>query len=162
MEARKLATETRRPFQISLRICHPSIDPADISRELGMDAEHSFRAGDPRQSGRGTHSESYWIGVLRQITQPFDLSVPNDRRAILAQQRLTATTETLDWALGISVSRLLQPRAQFLRNIRAEGGQCTLLVNVLEGEVASFSLHPEVSRLLGELGIIVEFEVGKD
>jgi hypothetical protein len=162
MEARKLSQEARRPFQISLRICHPSIDPADISRELGMEAEHSFRAGDSRQSGRGVYTESYWIGVLRQTGQSFDLSLPNDRRSMLAQQRLTATTETLDWALGVSVSSLLQPRAQFLRRLRAEGGQCSLLVNVLEGEVASFSLHPEVSRLLGELGIVVEFELGKD
>ena len=49
MEARR-ASQPSYPFQLSLRIRHPSIDPASISRELQIEPEHSFRAGDPRES----------------------------------------------------------------------------------------------------------------
>ena len=42
--------------------------PSRSRAELGIDAEHSFRAGEPRESGRSTvapvHAESYWLGTL--------------------------------------------------------------------------------------------------
>lgn len=69
MEARKLSNPRASPFQRSLRVRHPSLDPAEISRQLRMKAEHCFRAGDPRLSRSGlapasVHAESYWLGAL--------------------------------------------------------------------------------------------------
>jgi hypothetical protein len=52
MEARLSKPDPER-FQLSLRIRHPSMDPADISRTLKIEAEHSSRAGGPRTSSTG-------------------------------------------------------------------------------------------------------------
>jgi hypothetical protein len=56
-------------YRISLCIRHPSIDPAEISRELGIEADESFAAGAPRQSRSGigalsVYGESYWAATL--------------------------------------------------------------------------------------------------
>lgn len=53
MAAPKLATRQPLPFQLSLRIRHPSIDPEEISKGLGIEPEHTFRAGQPRHSKSG-------------------------------------------------------------------------------------------------------------
>ena len=42
--------------------------------------------------------------------------------------------------------------------IHAKGGEISLLVALSLSEVEGFTLPPEVSRLLGEIGITVEFE----
>ena len=68
MEARR-APQPSYPFQLSLRVRHPSIDPAAISRELQIEPEHSFRAGEPRDPSRSlavapVHVDSYWLATL--------------------------------------------------------------------------------------------------
>jgi hypothetical protein len=73
MEAKKLSMPQPLPFQLSLRVRHPSMDPAELSRELGLEADHSFRAGDPRRSMNDTqslHGESYWLGSLDPTSWP--------------------------------------------------------------------------------------------
>ncbi len=65
------------PYQLSLHIRHPSADPQEISRELGLEAAESFRAGEPRHSRSGVaatavHGETYWVAVL----DPFVWSAP--------------------------------------------------------------------------------------
>ena len=64
-----------RPIRFSCRcaIRHPSIDPESISRELQIEPEHSFRAGEPRESARSlavtpVHVESYWLATLDPAT----------------------------------------------------------------------------------------------
>src|SRR5579862_7385080 len=57
------------PYQLSLHVRHPSVDPDEISRELGLEATESFRAGEPRQSRSGVaatavHPETYWVAVV--------------------------------------------------------------------------------------------------
>jgi len=165
MEARTRLRSDQQPFQLSLRIRHPSIDPAVLSRELEIEAEHSFRAGDPRASRTGlaavsVHAESYWLGVLNPVGWPEDISFPGHPQLQMAQERLgTVATKTLGWALSLSATRFFSAHAQTLRRIRSEGGQISLLVVISPGEVGSFSLAPEVSRVFSELGITVEFDL---
>jgi hypothetical protein len=45
---------TPRRFDVELFIVHPSLDPADISRALGMEGHSSRRAGDQRKTPKGT------------------------------------------------------------------------------------------------------------
>ena len=42
MEARKLLKSEPASFQLSLRIRHPSVDPAVLSREFKIDPEDAF------------------------------------------------------------------------------------------------------------------------
>ncbi len=56
-------------FSISFRIRHPSIDPAELSRQLGIEPQHAWRAGEPRrlesgEVGSGVYRETFWVGVL--------------------------------------------------------------------------------------------------
>jgi hypothetical protein len=69
MPVRKRSSAHATPFQLSLHVRHPSVDPEEISRELGLEATESFRAGDPRHSRSGVaatavHVETYWVAVL--------------------------------------------------------------------------------------------------
>src|SRR5580704_7190226 len=69
MQVRKRSVAQATPYQLSLHVRHPSADPAEISRELGLEATESFRAGEPRQSRSGlaataVHGETYWVAVL--------------------------------------------------------------------------------------------------
>ncbi len=69
MQASKRSSAQATPYQLSLHVRHPSVDPAEISRELGLEAAESFRAGEPRRSRSGVaatavHPETYWVAVL--------------------------------------------------------------------------------------------------
>lgn len=165
MEARKLSKSDSELFQLSLRIRHPSLDPADLSREFRIEAEHSFRAGDPRPSRSGlapasVHAESYWLGALSPASW---IRLPlADPRLQVAQQGLSAVvTRSLTSVLSLS-ARFLSLHAETLQRVHAEGGQISLLVAVPTDEVSSFSVAPEVSRIFGELGVALEFEFTGD
>jgi hypothetical protein len=164
MQARKVAKPDLRPFQFSLRIRHPSIDPAALTREFGVEPEHSYRAGDQRAlrsiAAQSTvHTESYWLGSLDPFDWPQDLSYPGQATLQVALEQLRQTaTDSFGWALSLSAGRFLRTHADLLRRIAAEGGQVTLLVALSASEVGSFTLMPEVSRILGDLGVAVEFE----
>lgn len=165
MEATKLHQSDSEPFQLSLRIRHPSIDPEELSREFSIEAAHCFRAGEPRASRSGiasVHPESYWLGALNTANWPGDVSVPNVRRQSAAQERLgVVATRSLGWALSLS-TRFFSAHAETLRRIGAEGGQVSLLVTAPPGEVSGFSLAPAVSRVFSDLGIALEFEFTSD
>ena len=166
MEASPLSEPARRPFQLSVRIRHPSMDPTEISRELNMEAEHSFRAGDRRASRSGlsesVYAESYWLGVLKPAERAIDITFPGSPKSQIAQQHLDSASGTLGWALSLSAPRFFKTHAQLLRRILSEGGQVSLLVTISGSEMSSFTLAPEASRLFGELEIPVEFELAAD
>lgn len=61
-------------FTVSLRIRHPTIDPAKISAALGIEPQHIWRAGEPRCDAAGVelggaHHDSYWMGRLTEAPQ---------------------------------------------------------------------------------------------
>jgi len=69
VQVRKRFGAQAPPYQLSLHVRHPSVDPEEISRELALEATESFRAGEPRESRSGVaatavHPETYWVAVL--------------------------------------------------------------------------------------------------
>lgn len=164
MQVRKLTKSGLRPFQFSLRIRHPSIDPAELSREFAVEPEHSYRAGDQRALGSvaatpSVRAESYWLASLDPFDWPQDISCAGHATLKLALEHLRQTvTDAFGWALSLSASRFLRLHAELLRRIASEGGEITLLLALVASEVGSFTLMPEVSRIIGDLGIAVEFE----
>jgi hypothetical protein len=168
MAAPKLATLQPPPFQLSLRIKHPSIDPADISKELGIEPEHSFRAGQPRHSKStlvpaAVHTESYWLASLNPAswfgTLPFE---PLPNMPISRSMIDDAVTRNLSGALGLCAVRFHTAHAALLQTIRSEGGEISLLVTLSPTAVNTLSLPPQVSRMFGERGITLEFEITND
>jgi hypothetical protein len=168
MAATKLATLESLPFQLSLRIKHPSMDPANISKELGIEPEHSFRAGQSRPSKSGVsptavHTESYWLAPLNPASWfgalPFE-PMPN---VLISQGMIDiAVTRNLAWALGLCAVRFSKAHSELLHTIRSEGGEISLLVTLSSTSISSFSLQPHVSRVFGELGMTLEFEITND
>jgi hypothetical protein len=168
MEAKKLSKSELPAFELSLRIRHPSVDPADLSRQIGIEATHSFRAGEPRQthSGRTTASvygESYWLGTLDPTSWLAAHGLPGSasmERALKAHDK--SVTRSLGWALSLTARRLLRTNAALLESIRNEGGQVSLLVALSPDALDGFSLTPEASRMFSDLGITIEFEMATD
>jgi hypothetical protein len=163
MEARKLSDSPAPAFGFSLRIRHPSIDPAEISRELQLEPEHSFRAGEPRNSSSGlaataTHAESYWIGALTPFAplSPFAAQAPG--AGIEGLRARAGQLPGLDGALSLCMTQLSRRHTAFFNRIVAEGGQIGLLVEVAADAVRSFAITPVISRALADLGIALEFE----
>jgi hypothetical protein len=142
-------------MQLSLRIRHPSMDPALISRELAIQAEHSFRAGEPRHSRSGlapsVHGETYWLGVLEPSTWLVDL-----------EKLHSAGSQSLAWTLSLCATRFRVKHSVLLRQIRADGGHVSLIIALAASVVTSFSITPDISRTCSELGITLEFELTDD
>jgi hypothetical protein len=160
MEARKLHVGEAESFQLSLRIRHPSMDPAEISQALKVEPEHSFRAGRPRAGAdpARVHAESYWLGILDPAEWVRDLMSTDELSRIL-QKQLAMARGSLGAALSLYAARFLNAHAELLRRIRAEGGEITLLVTIHGPEVDHFTLAPEASQILGGLGVAVDFEI---
>jgi hypothetical protein len=165
MEAGRASQERSYPFQLSLRVRHPSIDPASISRELQIEPEHSFRAGDLRDSTRSptvtaTHVESYWLATLDPSTLLLDTELDPDipHRHALAQAHSVAFV-MVDTALTVLANSLLRRHAEFFRRIQSEGGEVRLIVAVSARKTRGFTLTPHLSKALSELRIPVDFEL---
>ena len=172
MEARNLLREHARPFELTLRIRHPSIDPDEISRELQLEPEHSFRAGEPRESSSGiaaaaVHAESYWLAALdpnsfsvgalagfdfpkRSRFGPSASESKDGPRAML--------TNSLGLALTLGTIHFLRGHADFVRRVQSEGGEVALIVELPSESAHSFTLTPQVTKVLSELGVAVDFE----
>ncbi|HEX3912325.1 MAG TPA: hypothetical protein VHW71_02355 [Steroidobacteraceae bacterium] len=164
MAATKRAKLQPLPFQLSMRIRHPSIDPAEISAELGIASEHSFRAGQPRPSKSGiapagVHTESYWLAPLNPASWFGNLPFEQLPEAISQNMIDTALARNLAGALGLCAVRFNKAHAALLNSIRSEGGEISLLVALSPTTMTNFSLPPQVSRIFGELGITLEFEI---
>jgi len=159
MEART-ASQPSYPFQLSLRIRHPSIDPAAISRALQIEPEHSFRAGEPRESARNTavtpvHGESYWLATLDPAALLLGTALAPD----ISPQTHAITFSVLDSALTVLITSVLRRHAEFFRRMESEGGEVRLIVSVSARKTRGFTLTPHLSRALSELRIPVDFEL---
>lgn len=171
MEAKEFLKPRPRPFELSLRIRHPSMDPAEISRELRLQAEHSFKAGEPRQSSSGlaatsVHAESYWLGTLNPAAWPttltaFDMSFPGRPNLTVNKERLqTMVSDSLGLTLTLCTTFFLRQHGDFVRRVQTEGGEISLIVALSPKALHGFTLSPQIGRALSELGVPVEFEFG--
>jgi hypothetical protein len=148
------------------------MDPADVSKELGIEPEHSFRAGQPRHSKSGltpaaVHTESYWLAALNPTTwfgnPTFGEPLAGPLTLAITQKHIdAAVARNLTWALSLCVVRLSKEHEATLRKICSDGGEISLLVTLSPTAVNAFSLPPQVSRMFGELGIALEFEIAND
>jgi hypothetical protein len=165
MKARALADSEQLAFELALRVRHPSLDPDALSKELGLEPTHTFRAGqlrEPRSSASpaSVHAESYWLGTLDPTAWLADIwpgfasndSPPKKPAKAIAWQSLGS-------ALDMTARVLVRSHVPLFERIRAEGGQVCLLVTLSPIAVDSFSVAPEASQIFGELGITIEFEM---
>ena len=158
MEAR--ASQPSYPFQLSLRVRHPSIDPASISRELQIEPEHSFRAGDPRESARSVtatavHVDSYWLATLDLSTLLLGTALVPE----ISPHTHAIALSSLDTALTVLTGSVLRRHSEFFRRIQSEGGEVRLIVAISARKTRGFTLTPQLSKALSDLRIPVDFEL---
>lgn len=132
-------------FTVSLSIRHPSIDPSEITRTLGFEPQHSWKAGDARRTARGqlldgTYRESYWTGEFEEI-----------------DSSLRGVMET-EVVLLRAVAQLRRSQA-FLSRLQSEGATVELLVEVVGGSEFTFTLSPHFSSMLARSGLSVVLKV---
>lgn len=178
MKPQRLSEEAVRPFQVSLRVRHPSLDPAEISKALELEPEHCFKAGEPRHEGgrRGTHPQTYWLAPvdMEQLLQgdPSFLKYFEDQAlehsgaaaekaaAVELSFRQAAARQGSSQLEGLIFSLLarLNLRQEFLARVQREGGDISVLVLADPGAVRNFNLSLPMARFLAKLNIEVEFE----
>lgn len=132
-------------FMMSLRIRHPHIDPAEITRALCIEPQHTWRAGDMRRDSVGTelagrHRESYWTGGLMMKPE-------------LARDDVGVESEILR-TLGI-----LRRSFDFLASLKEQGGCGELHISLYAREEFRLEFLPEALALLGRMGLAVALEV---
>jgi hypothetical protein len=150
-------------YSVTFRIRHPSIDPAEITRRLGFEPLHAWRAGDPRalepgDVGSGVHRETYWVGVL-PAPAPWtplpsydpDLGRSGPLAAVLTRVAKTVRASPTD-VLHARL-HLMKRAAAFWRGFCGEGGtlECRLQVN------GNANLQLDLSQAL--LALLVELKV---
>jgi hypothetical protein len=129
-------------YAASLRVRHPTLDPALLTETLRVKPVHSWKAGEPRraQSGAllgGHHRDSYW-------SAPIELpvgSVAYPLEVFLRQQVLQ-----------------LGRHREFLQGLQAGGGEISLLIELSPDANSVVTLTSAISRGLADLNIEVELQ----
>jgi hypothetical protein len=169
------------PFTLSLRIKHPSIDPQIITDELQLTPEHAWACGEPRTSDAGAvlggkRRNSYWSAALPPMSRSELLS------AILEPHHhapTAATPESIRKLAELGMSSfpktppappsalsqhlfaqllLLKRRRPFFDRLEKEGGEVSLSIEIDVSDGVSFTLEPALGRLVGDLGLQLDFE----
>jgi hypothetical protein len=143
----KTVPDTDSTYAVTLRLRHPTIDPALLTKTLKLDPIYSWKAGDPRlsQSGAplgGQHRDSYWS-------------------ARLPAEMVGSATVSLETFLSAQLGQLARHR-DFLSDFQAQGGEISLVVEVAPLASTVLTLTSAMSRRLADLNIEVEFQFPGD
>ena len=144
-------------FSIALRIRHPSIDPTEVTRRLGIDPQHAWRAGEPRRvdgdrAGSALHRETYWVGLLSSPVlgpSPWGQGIDESlrRAAALPQASLYFTLLNMKRSAG------------FWREFADQGGTVECLLQVNRADRFQLDLSQALLLALVELRITLSIEV---
>lgn len=131
-------------FTISLRVRHPTVDPARITQTLGIQPQHTWKAGDTRRDPLGAqlggaHRESYWMARLMEAPE---LSSEVSVESVLMQ----------------TVAQLRRSHA-FLEQLTIEGGVAELHVSLFARENFRLDLPPDTLASFGRLGLAVALDI---
>ena len=131
-------------YSISLRLFHPNIDPAEITRFLALEPKYAWKAGDPRQTPKGTplegiYRESYWTSNLIPSEQPSEGTLLEEYLDDLAKQ--------------------LTPSRDFFARIRSEGGRVELFIGMYGGRNFGFELSSSLLSAIADVGLSLSFDM---
>jgi hypothetical protein len=132
-------------FTISLCVRHPTIDPSRITRSLGIEPQHTWKAGESRRSPtgdelEGVYHQSYWTGRLMDEPQ-------------LSSEQTSVESVLLQLLSQLSRSH------DFLQQLNIDGGAAELVVSLFSRGVFRLDLSPETSALLGRLRLTIALDI---
>ncbi|HMA12462.1 MAG TPA: DUF4279 domain-containing protein [Steroidobacteraceae bacterium] len=130
---------------MSLVVRHPDIDPARITRALGLQPGHVWRQGESRKDSQGgelggSHRESYWLCE------------------IVPRPKFSGESVRVESELS-RVLQMLRRSMEFLQDVHQGGGVIELLVTVFARGDFRMELLPEETALLGRIGVSFALEV---
>jgi hypothetical protein len=143
----KIVPSTDSAYAVTLRLRHPTIDPAVLTKTLKLDPLHSWKAGEPRLSQTGAplggqHRDSYWAARLPiQIAGTAGVSLETFLSAQLLQ---------------------LARHRDFLSDFQAHGGEIALVVEFSSLAGTVLTLTSAMSRRLADLNTELEFQFPGD
>jgi hypothetical protein len=132
-------------FTLSLRIRHPTGDPAMITAALGIQPQHTWRAGDPRRDAAGAqlggaHHDSYWMGRL------------------MDEPQVSSGSVSVEGMILKTLTNLRRARS-FLERLNAEGGVAEVHVSIFARNDFRIELPSESLTLLARLHLAVALDV---
>ncbi|HEY6484577.1 MAG TPA: DUF4279 domain-containing protein [Steroidobacteraceae bacterium] len=132
-------------FTISLQLRHPDIDPARITHAIGIEPQHTWKAGDPRRGTsdeplEGVYRESYWMG------------------RVMEEPQLSAERLSVESMLMQTLAHLRRAQS-FLQRFRLDGGIAELHVSLFTRDQFNLELSPDSLSWLGRLGLAVALEI---
>ncbi len=132
-------------FTMSLGIRHPDIDPARITRELGLQPGHVWCKGEQRTDPAGmavggSYRDSYWL---------CEIAV----RPKFSGERISVESEMS------RVLRMLRNSIVFLQKLHHGGGATELFVTVFARGDFRMEMLPEEAALLGRIGLSITVEI---
>jgi hypothetical protein len=135
----------RYSYSIALRIWHPNITPDLITRALGISPNRSCEAGKPRSTPKGTllegtYRESYWNA------DPF------------GRGEYSSTDDLVEDAL-VEVLHVLEPKRDFLLNLRSNGARVLVQVSSFSGRNYALELAPELMSRYAAVGVGLAHDV---
>jgi hypothetical protein len=132
-------------FTVSLRIRHPSIGPATITETLGIEPQHTWKAGDPRRDPAGgdcagVYRESYWMGRL------------------MDEPQLSSGQVSVESVLLQTLTQLRRSQS-FLEQLSSDGGVAELSISLFARENFRLELSSDSLALLGRLRLSVALDI---
>jgi hypothetical protein len=149
-------------FSVRFRIRHPHIDPAELSRQLGVEPQHAWRAGEPRERdpgevGSGVYRETFWVGALT-APQPWAGMLPAPSR--LGPLAAAIKTGAAQPQIVLYFTLLKMKRAAaFWRELIEQGGTIECLLQIDETENFKLEISQALLLMLVELKIALSIEV---
>lgn len=135
-------------YTVSLRIRHPSIDPREITKQLGFSPQHSWRAGDRKgesggESREGKYRETYWLARVPMAPAEMGQDLPLDNALMFA---------------------LLQIKRcdGFWNSLLAGGGSARLIVEAYGGDDFTLELSQPTLAMLVRFRIAISVDVHAD
>ncbi|HEV7608355.1 MAG TPA: DUF4279 domain-containing protein [Steroidobacteraceae bacterium] len=132
-------------FTISLRVRHPSVDPVEITRTLGIEPLHTWRVGEPRVGPAGepldgVYRESYWMARL------------------MDEPELSSGLVSVESVLLRTLAQLRRS-LQFLAELNSDGGVAEVHVSIFARGDFRLDFLAESLALLGKLGLALTLDV---
>ena len=149
-----------------LRVRHPSMDPAELSRTLGLAPVHAWAAGSARASGsgeggRGQHPDTYWLAPLGDAG--WNPPKGGEAGGVAGGKFFWPPLQALPLeSFLLSQLRLLVPHKAFFARLKAEGASCEVSVALAADERWEVDLPPSLLRSLADLNIGITIEVSAD
>jgi hypothetical protein len=132
-------------FSVSVRIRHPNADPADLTRHIGLEPQHCWRAGDRRPatadgSSSDTYRETYW---LAQLSLPSSEALSEPAATLSLERMLALTMYQFDRC------------PTFWRRFIAQGGSAEFLVEVYGRDGFNLELSHATVAKMARLGMAI-------